>query len=1190
MRLKRLEISGFKSFRDKIALDFQKGISAVVGPNGCGKSNIVDAIRWVMGEQRVKMLRGKKMDDVIFNGSEGAVAVGLAEVSMILSSDDSSGFTGNYADCAEVSVTRRLYRDGESEYAINNVPCRLLDIKEFFMGTGVGTRTYSLVEQNSVATLVEAKPEERRQFIEEAAGISKYKSRKEAAVRKMEATRQNLIRVNDIIREVKNQLNALSRQAKRAEQYRVLRKNIKEAELTLLLQTSTDLAEKQETLEGALSSVQAREMEFKTQAEGLGAELEAAKLVLLDHESSLSGTQEKIYSVKNDIGIKEQAITFLTQKTEDLRDRKSRLEIDLERLRSQLEAAVQEMEAARSAHVASDEDIETAASEIDRLQAELETFKSRDKETHRTIEEKKISFIDVVTRKANLRNSLTSLAKGVEELRKRDEKNILEREEQEKRLQAVRKTLEETEAGLAGDESSLDDMIIRKGDTADELERIKSERQDLEEKITSSKEEISKISARLQSLREFQEGYAWCNESTKTLMSARRFEGLEGLTRSDFLGLVADHIDVPKEYETAVEAVLGEKLQYILVKTQTDGVKAIDYLKSYSLGRCSFVPLEARHHTSGTESWEHLRNSVKLIDVVKTSDDFKSIAPSLLGDIVLIPSLSKGISLWRQNGFMGTFVTPEGDIINPQGVLTGGSKGNGERSLLQNKREIAELDQELKNTLAALETDTETKRQQSARIAQWEEELVQMRSRIHQFEIQINGRRKDLERYEDESRRLKQRLHILSLDQDNLLSEIEEAAVKKEQISSELAATEAEENAMNEMIAGLQQQWSDLRSNLEKIEGDLTERKVHLASLNQKREANAKTIERLEATKAQTTLEIETKTEEAKAAEIETKEVADLIVSGKGELEQLYRDLEAIEISLSQLKNVHQEKEEALKGIESRIRDNSGTLEGIRQEAKELEVQYREVAYQLEGIKQSIQEKDYGDISQTVATFERLPEDRLNDLKQQIQKDKQTVDTFGEVNLLAIEEYEQLKERHEFLSTQAGDLNTSLNDLQKTITQINQVSRKRFAETFEAVNTCFKDVFARLFPGGRGELKLTDETDMLETGVDIDIQVPGKRAQNISLLSGGEKSLAAIALIFGIILHRPCPFLLLDEVDAALDDANISLFNNLIKDISTDSQIMMVTHNKRSMEVAGHLYGITMQQQGISTVVSVNLQ
>jgi chromosome segregation protein len=1190
MRLKRLEIAGFKSFRDKVVLDFRGGISAVVGPNGCGKSNIVDAIRWVMGEQRVKMLRGKKMDDVIFNGSEGASPVGLSEVCMTMSSDDGLGFTGTYVDCTEVSITRRLFRDGESEYAINNVPCRLLDVREFFMGTGVGSKTYSLVEQNSVASLVEAKPEERRQFIEEAAGISKYKSRKESAIRKMEATQQNLVRVNDIIREVKNQLNALSRQAKRAEQYRTLRKGIKETELTILLQTSADLAEKREGLQSALTSVQNRELESKTRAESLGAELEQAKLVLLDHESKVSETQEKIYSVKNEIGIKEQAISFLKQKSEDLRGRKSKIDTDLERLRNQLEEAAKEMEAVRSAHIASDEDIETAAKEIDQIQSALETLKANDKETHRTIEEKKISFIDVVTRKANLRNSLTSLIKSVEELQKRGEKNTLEREEQDKRLQSARRTLEETQEGQAADEAALDDLIIRKGDAADELERVKSERQELEEKITETKEEISKISARLQSLREFQEGYAWCSESTKTLMSARQFEGLEGLKREDFLGLVADHIDVPKEYETAVEAVLGEKLQYILVKTQREGVRAIDYLKSSSLGRCSFVPLEARYHVSGTDSWEHLKDTVKLIDVVKTSDDIRGIAPTLLGDVVLIPDLSKGVHLWRQNGFMGTFVTPEGDIITPQGVLTGGSRANGERSLLQNKREIAELDHELKRSLASLEADTETRRQKNAQIVQWEEELVQLRSRIHQCEIQINGKRKDLERFEDECRRLQQRLHVLSLDQDNLLSEIEEAAGKKEEITRELSATEKEEGDINCVIAALQQQWTDLRSDVEKTEGRLTEKKVHLASLNQKREANRQTIERLEATGTQTALEIEARTEEARTAEAETEDAAALIAADEQELERLYVGLTSVEESFSHMKGLQQEKEDLVKDIESRIREAGNALERIREESKDLEVQYREIAYQLDGIKQTIQEKDFGDISQIVADFVRLPEEEIARLRERIAKDRQTVEGFGEVNLLAIEEYEQLKERHEFLSTQAGDLNTSLNDLQKTITQINQVSRKRFADTFEAVNASFKDVFARLFPGGRGELKLTDETDMLETGVDIDIQVPGKRAQNITLLSGGEKSLAAIALIFAIILHRPSPFLLLDEVDAALDDANISLFNNLLKDIAAHSQIMMVTHNKRSMEVASHLYGITMQQQGVSTVVSVNLQ
>ncbi len=1190
MRLKRLEISGFKSFRDKVTLDFSGGISAVVGPNGCGKSNIVDAIRWVMGEQRMKALRGKKTDDVIFNGSEGAAPVGMAEISMTLSNGDGKDFPGDYASFNEVTVSRRLFRDGESEYSLNKVPCRLLDVREFFMGTGIGVRTYSLVEQNSVASLVEAKPEDRRQFIEEAAGISKYKSRKESAVRKMEATRQNMLRVSDIIREVKSQLNALSRQAKRAEQYRSMKKNIRETELILSLQAYSELSDRNESLEQSLSSYQQRDEEIRTSLKSEEASLEQQKTSIMEIESVLSDMQEQQYTFRNTISIKEQEIDFHKKKIEDLVTHKQRAKSDLERLHSQLESSEQEKQSLHAASGQFDEDIMSAEKAVSETQTVLEELKKSDRDVHRTLEEKKVRYIDVVTRKTNLKNMQTHIVRGIEDIKKREEKDLREEEEQKKRFAEVARLTEENEISLAADETMLDELIVKRGDVADELEKSKTELLEGEERLSQIKGDIGSKRTRLESLREFQEGYEWCSEATKVLMSAKPQADHEGLSRSDFLGLVADHINVPRDYEMAVEAVLGEKLQYILVKSHNEGVKAIDYLKSSSLGRCSFVPLEGRFNGSDSTSWDHLNDAVRLVDVVDTKEDFKDIAHYLLGDVLLIPNLRNGIALWKQNGFVGTFVTPEGDIISPHGVLTGGSRTNGDRSLLRDKREINELEEDLKALNASLERETELKQKTNRLISQWEEELVQLRSQVHRLEIQINSRKKDLERFEDETKRLQQRLNILAYDRANLIAEMKEATEKRDALTRDLTAIDEEEKEVNDSMAALQGEWESIRNNLEKIEGSHTEQKVLLASLLQSRETNEKALERIEASIKQMHQEIQSRSADMDAGSTEVDELKERIVSDQQMLEQLYRDRDTIDAELAQMREQHQEKETALKAIEARIKETGRQLEETVQESKEFEVQSREVVFQMESIKQNLQQRDYSDLSDIIESFERLDSQKINELQEKLSRDRQAVESFGEVNLLAVDEYEQLKERHDFLSAQSSDLNASLESLQKTITRINQISRKRFAETFEAVNVCFKDVFSRLFPGGRGELRLTDESDMLETGVEIDIQVPGKKTQNITLLSGGEKSLAAIALIFAIIYHRPSPFLVLDEVDAALDDANISLFNGLLKNISAHSQIIMVTHNKRSMEVAGNMFGITMQQQGISTMVSVNLQ
>jgi len=1193
MRLKKLEIAGFKSFREKVVVDFAPGISGIVGPNGCGKSNIADSIRWVMGEQRVKTLRGKKMDDVIFNGSEEAAPVGMAEVSMILTADGQQ-FPGNYAECSEMMITRRLFRDGESEYTINKIPCRLLDVREFFMGTGIGARTYSLVEQNSVASLVEAKPEDRRQFIEEAAGISKYKSRKESAVRKMEATRENMVRLNDILREVKTQLNTISRQAKRAEQYKTLKQSIKEAELTVALQTCADLSSGRASREAEKQVLQNRETEVRTRLQGIEAALEKLKAEVLENEGLISAHQEKRYGTKNTINIKEQGIEFSKRKIADLTARRAKDLAEGEALKRREGETDGEIASLRAAETEAEGRVGTLQKEVAEGAQALEELRRMDRTCRQALEEKKVRYIDIVTEKAKLKNMVVGLARMVEDFGNREAREVREIEETGKRSAELRRTLENLRSGLAVDEGGLADLGQKREEIVDELESARGELAEAEEKIAKLREENSRKTARLASLTEFEESYAGCNEGVKSLMTGGNGSGRPGLSRELFMGLVADHIRVPREYETAVEAVLGEKLQYVVVKNQTDGARAIDYLKSASLGRGSFVPLEVRSHTSSASGaslaeYEHLREAVPLIERITVREDCRAIVNELLGDVLLIPNLGSGISLWRQNGFCGTFVTPDGDIISPSGILTGGSGNGSDRSLLRNRREIAELTEEVAKLQADLQEEQEGRKKATTLIAQWDEELLRLRSQVHLTELRINGLRKDVERYDGELRQVGERLKALNFNRENLAAEAAEARGKITRHEAEMKVTEDKEAALNGAMAEDRERGDALRADLEEREHTLTERKIRLASLEEKREADRRTLARLEDSLVDHSREIAARTADAETCQREAQALTMQIADEEEALKDLYAECETIEKTLSEKRDAQQEKEALLRTREAEIREIKKVLEGQLREGTELEVAVREIALQLENLQRNIQEKYGVDLIQLLPEFHPLEEEAVAALADRLEKDRQAVDIFGEVNLLALSEHEELKTRFEFLTSQIADLNTSLDTLQKTISRINTVSRQRFAETFAGVNQCFQQVFSRLFPGGRAELSLTDENDLLETGVDIEIRIPGKRTQSVTLLSGGEKSLSAIALIFSILLYRPVPFVLLDEVDAALDDTNIGLFNRLVKDTATQSQILMITHNKKSMQIADSLYGVTILKQGVSTLVSVSL-
>ena len=1187
MKLKKLEIIGFKSFRDRTVLEFPDGVSAVVGPNGCGKSNVVDAIRWVLGEQRVTMLRGKKMEDVIFNGSDDAAPVGMAEVTMVLEKGRYT-FPGAYADCAEVMITRKLFRGGDSEYCINNVPCRLLDVREFFMDTGVGARTYSMVEQGSIASLVEAKPEDRRMFIEEAAGIAKYKSRKESALRKMESTKANVTRLNDILREVKTQLNQLSRQARRAERYKALRGEIKDAEIRLCLQGRMELTEKRDALKKAHGDADARATDARTKLAEADAAILSLRTELQSSEEVLSKLQEKIYGHRNEIGIREKSVEFSKNRIVELEARARKNREDIVALEDRKTAVEAEILAAREAAGEAQQNIEAIRGAIEERIREAEELKGREGALRKDLDERRVQYFDIQTEKARLKNMLSTLGKSVEDIRRRAGKDGQDLEENEARSRAIDDQLRAVRGEIETGEGELETLQADEVTALAGIARSSEALEELDGVIEGLKEEMGRKSSRLASLKEFQNGYEWCSDGIRNVLRAREGGGFD---TEAFYGLVADHIDVPEEYEVAVEAVLGEKLQYIIVKSQEEGIQAIDYLKTATAGRGSFVPLRVKSRSEDYSSKDYLRDTVRLIDVVNVRDDFRSIADYLLGDIVLVPSLKVGVSLWQRNGFRGTFVTPDGDTISPHGVLTGGSRAvTEETSLLRKKREITALEADVSGLADNLAEEVQRRSRLASRVEESQQALDGLRARIRELELQVNSKRKDVERFEGEMKWVAQRIASIRFGLDSARSEEKELLEKIVSVEQEVAAQEARSEESGTAILRLQQDWEDAKKAVEEKERRLTDERVTLASLEEKRSAGLKAISNLEVLLGGIADEDAGRKNDLEVCARASEEVTAAVGRDETALEELYEVLGAAERESSVARDAHEASVGALAARDNDARDLKRSLDEVTKEASELDIRVREASFEIDALKAKVLEKYAADLDALAADFTPLDAESLEALRARLEKGREQVESFGEVNLLAIGEHDELQQRHDFLVSQIADLEASLETLQRTIARINQISKTRFSETFEAVNECFKLIFPKLFRGGRGTLKLTDSEDMLETGVDIEIQLPGKRLQSISLLSGGEKALAAVALIFAIILFRPTPFLVLDEVDAALDDANISLFNQFLREVSEKSQIVLVTHNKRTMEVAVNLYGVSMERKGISNLVSVNLR
>jgi chromosome segregation protein len=1189
MRIKQLELIGFKSFVQRTVLDFPPGITAVVGPNGCGKSNVVDAIRWVLGEQSPKHLRGDSMEDVIFKGNDRIAPTGMAQVSLTFENDpqayrptdldlDVSTVPAHFRELTEITVTRRCFRSGESEYFINKTPCRLKDITELFLGTGVGSKAYAIIEQGRVEQLINAKPEDRRLFIEEAAGTTLYRSRKIAAERKMERTRENLLRVNDVLREIERQVQYLHRMAKKAEQYRALQEEIRQLDLALAGAQWRRLATTIAEIEDELARL--REQERLTVAELTRLEQERSAKVAAQAtaEETLARCRETIAVLEAEAHSLQQRVEFLLQEAAERDRRRGRLEAEAAAAAQQqdhIQHTIGQQERERSECM---ELVRLDEHELQQRETELADARARVVAATVEVDAAKNAVVGVVARETEGRNLLATQTRRRDDARRRLEKLAGEQAEASERLTAVDHAAATRRADAAALRERLRAAEGEKERGAERVRVLAEERRSWEREINDAQNLQMQLQSRLESLQEIQRNYEGYQRGVRSiLLNAQRDEGV--------LGVVADVIDVPQEYERAVAAALGDRLQYVIVRAEDDGLGAVAALRQADSGRGSFIPLSPRRvHFNGNGASSLNGNTRRLLDVVRVEEPYDRVAETLLSEVVLVPDLDAGLALWRQNGVHVTMVTPDGDVIDASGVITGGSERPIEEEIVSRRRQSAQLMTEMAAAEARLARARQTAQRLHQETAAREETLRRLDRDTHGLTLELVAAEKDIERVEAERPRWVDRLEVARFESAAAAAEETECAADAERLEAELLTLAREREMLDASLHGCENAATAVVARVETLSADVTAIKVRAAERRQRCEAAAAALTRLATQRDELV---------ARAASI-----ADEMVETQRECASLHDAAHEAEA----VRTVHAARRHAAEGeianaraaLEAAsaagsahdrlIHETRERLDGLRNHASQSDVSLAEQRLRIEHLVHSVQEKYGADLADTPVS-EATEEEahalaRLDALRERLAR-------IGDVNVGAIEELRELEERAQFLRTQKEDLERSLGDLERTIQRLNRASRTRFAETFAAVNEKFQQVLPRLFRGGEARLVLTDEHNLLESGVEIFVRPPGKRLDTVTLLSGGEKALVAVSLIFALFMINPSPFCFLDEVDAPLDDANIGRFTNLVKEMSARSQFIVITHNKRTMQAADVLYGVTMQEPGVSKIISV---
>ena len=1181
MYLKRLELQGFKSFADKTVLEFMPGITSVIGPNGSGKSNISDSIRWVLGEQSMKSLRGAKSLDIIFSGTQNRKSLGFAEASLVFDNEDGA----LPIEYTEVTVTRKIYRSGETGYFINKVPCRLKDVLELFMDTGIGKDGYSIIGQGKIDEILSNKSEDRRHIFEEAAGIVKYRTRKQESEKKLERTKLNLLRINDILSEIETNLEPLKLQSEKAKKYLNLKEELKSIEIGLFIYNiekyKANLEEivKDEEIytnqcneeEGRLERVKQLKEELKTEIDEITTKIEEMSNIGFESQkeiemlnSDINVANTRISNNKENSERFEKEIKELEEKIEELKDEIKQKQEKRANLKQNREKFANELKEKEEELAKITEKLSTKEIEIEGYKQKVEQNIDKKYELQSEINTQDINFENYEKRQKQIQSEIATHISELDSTRLQKEDVSKEFYDIESKRNKIVKSLEE---------------MNKQREEADN--KIKKYDDDINRLLNESRIKESKLKFLIETEKE-KEGYI---KSVKSLL--KDCENMKELGKG-MHGVLANVIEVPEEYQTAIEMCLGASLQNIVTETEEDAKKLVEHLRKNNLGRASFLPITS---VKGRKLDKIKGNENGYIgiasDLIKFNKKYEQIVLNLLGRTVIVDNMETAIKVAKKNGYSFRIITLEGDVINPSGAITGGSVAKKTVNILGRGREIEKLEKDIKNLKSKIEKLQKEKEDYKTSIEDTLEEATSLEKELQEIDITYATEKQKVVSIDENISRIENRINQLKEEQEKLEKQKEEVTNNKENIAEEIKNLTEETESLTKVI----QEYADLNKDNQKyiddLNFDITNLKISVSSFDESETSIEEMQERINMDIENTNKSIQNKKEQIEQIGSDNFNLERTIEETKEKIEKIKEEVKNSGSKIEELKQSRIDKNQKLEKQEEEITAKFKMIEDLKAQIVKVDVKKTKLEEDINLIINKMWE-EYELTPNNVTDYKKpenvsLTQKKVNHLRSDIRE-------LGSVNVDSIEEYKTLKERYDFMCEQRVDLENTMNKLRKVISDMTTTMKEQFKKQFEMINKNFSEVFKELFGGGNASLKLEDEENILECGIEITVQPPGKKLQNMMLLSGGEKAFTAIALLFAILKINPAPFCVLDEIEAALDDVNVYRFAEYLKKFSKQTQFLVITHRKGTMGAADTVYGVTMEENGISKLLSMKLK
>lgn len=1179
MYLKSIEIHGFKSFANKIVFQFHNGITGIVGPNGSGKSNVADAVRWVLGEQRIKQLRGASMQDVIFSGTETRKPLSYAYVAITLDNSDHQ----LAIDYDEVTVARRIYRSGESEYLINGTPCRLKDVNELFYDTGIGKEGYSIIGQGQIDKILSGKPEERRELFDEAAGIVKFKRRKAAAQTKLENEKQNLVRVNDILSELEKQVGPLEKQSEVAKVYLRKKEELKSLDINVFLLENKRLREQLASAEEKYNLASTELGETGEKYEGIKEEYERIQQEIESLDTAIEAAREQLTDTGLMRGKLEGEINVLKEQINSAHGSENHLNNRKAALEEEIASKEQEKQDILTDKKDTDTQVQEIAEAAAKAKADLEAIQNKITELNNNIEAGKNTIIGELNQRATIKSKMGRFDTMMEQINIRKAElnsRLLRAKSDEAAREETMKKLEETFETVT---EELRQMTEQEAASELELGNIRENLTGLDAKLRETQTRFHQEQSKLEALTNITERYDGYGGSVKKVMEQKEKE-------KGIIGVVADIIQVEAKYETAIETALGGNIQNIVTDNEETAKHMIGFLKQNRLGRATFLPLTSITKPQEFKNPEALKEKgvIGMADeLVGTEEEYRNVAKAMLGRIVVVDNVDNAVKIARKFDYGIRMVTLEGELLVPGGAISGGAFKNNS-NLLGRRREMDELEKKVKKLSEDIKTynqkieDTKSKRNKLRM------DLEALKTEMQRKSIEQNTARLNISQARERMEEEAESAQSLKLEEQEIETRIFEIRSGKESITQELAASEELEKTTQEQILGFQKELESCRLEESEASAHAGEWEVKVEKMRQALDYKQANVDRIGG--------------ELERAQAELKEILEALTENAQEVERKKNNILEIEKTIAAS---HENQDASRKKLDEDLakkEELSAKQKDFfrsREEMSERMSALDKEVYRLGEQKKKLEDGIEGQINYmwdeyeiTLSDAAGLRNEEMNDLpamKREISGLKDEIRKLGNVNVNAIEDYKNLMERYTFMKTQHDDLVEAEKTLEGIIEELDTAMRKQFTEKFAEISREFDKVFKELFGGGKGTLELMEDEDILEAGIRIIAQPPGKKLQNMMQLSGGEKALSAISLLFAIQNLKPSPFCLLDEIEAALDDSNVGRFAKYLHKLTKNTQFIVITHRRGTMEQVDRLYGITMQEKGVSTLVSVNL-